>query len=210
MSEPAVVLSSAAIDSAGYVAASLTFLAFYTKTMLPLRYIAISSNVAFIVYGALAQLNPVLLLHCVLLPLNLYRLRQLRRLISNVSVSASSDFSVEWLLPYMKRQRARAGDRLFRSGDRADRMFYIVSGTVSLPEAGVERSAGDVIGEIGLFSPVGQRTTSAHCSTDCELLVITDRQVFDLYYQNPKFGIFLLRLITGRLINEVDRLKQGV
>ena len=196
------------VEITGYLAAALVFLTFYTKTMLPLRYLAIVSNVAFIVYAALAQLAPILLLHIVLLPLNLYRLWQLRRLIADVARAAEEDLSLDWLLPYMSKRQAQAEEYLFHGGDYADGMFYITRGIVSLPEVGVERQVGQIIGEIGLFSPERRRITSARCETDCDFLFISDKEVLRLYHQNPKFGIYLLRLIVGRLVREVDRLKE--
>lgn len=132
------------IELSGYLAAALVFLTFYMKTMLPLRYIGIVSNVLFIVYGALAQLNPVLILHCVLLPLNIYRISQLKRLIADVNAAATGDFSIDWLLPYMERRRMRAGEYVFHEGAIADDMFYIVRGEIALPEVEVRRSAGRV------------------------------------------------------------------
>lgn len=60
----------------GYLAASLVFATFCTKRMAPLRAIAIASNIAFIGYGCLGELWPILILHAALLPLNVYRLRQ--------------------------------------------------------------------------------------------------------------------------------------
>jgi len=60
----------------GYFAASLVFATFCTKRMVPLRTIAIVSNIAFIIYGYLGELWPILVLHTALLPMNIYRLRQ--------------------------------------------------------------------------------------------------------------------------------------
>jgi hypothetical protein len=48
------------------------------RSMKPLRWVAIASNVAFIAYGYLGGLAPILLLHALLLPVNVYRLAQLR------------------------------------------------------------------------------------------------------------------------------------
>ena len=48
-------------------------------TILPLRGLAIASNILFIVYGLAAQLYPVLLLHAVLLPINIGKIFQLVR-----------------------------------------------------------------------------------------------------------------------------------
>ena len=57
-------------------------LTFITKDMRHLRCIGILSNVAFIGYGALAWLSPVLCLHLLLLPLNIMRLMELQRIAS--------------------------------------------------------------------------------------------------------------------------------
>lgn len=60
----------------GYLASVLVLLTFCMRDMLALRAVAIASNVAFITYGALAGIHPVLMLHITLLPMNLYRLRE--------------------------------------------------------------------------------------------------------------------------------------
>jgi hypothetical protein len=64
----------------GYSASLLVFAAFYMKSMVPLRVVAIASNIAFMTYAWLDGLTPILVLHGALLPLNLLRLSQLRRL----------------------------------------------------------------------------------------------------------------------------------
>src|ERR1051326_7838177 len=66
-------------DLIGYAASALVLLTFAMTEMRPLRLTAILSNIAFISYGALHGLPPILCLHLVLLPLNLMRLRQLGR-----------------------------------------------------------------------------------------------------------------------------------
>ena len=53
-------------------------LTFVMKDMRPLRVTAVLSNLAFIAYGAMHALPPVLCLHFALLPLNLARLRHLQ------------------------------------------------------------------------------------------------------------------------------------
>ena len=66
-------------DVLGY-AASLAVLATFTvRTMVPLRIIAIFSNLLFILYGYAADIRPVLVLHLALLPINLVRLAGLTR-----------------------------------------------------------------------------------------------------------------------------------
>ena len=63
-------------DLNGYVASSLVLLTFLVKDMRLLRTVAIFSNLAFITYGTIEWLPPVLFLHLVLLPLNIVRLAE--------------------------------------------------------------------------------------------------------------------------------------
>lgn len=63
-------------ETLGWMAAALTLAAFACKDLRKLRYAALSANAAFIAYGLLAQLWPVLALHLILVPINLWRLWQ--------------------------------------------------------------------------------------------------------------------------------------
>jgi CRP/FNR family cyclic AMP-dependent transcriptional regulator len=65
-----------AVDGLGFLAAGLVLLTFCMNRLVPLRAIAITSNLAFILYGYRAGIQPVLVLHLVLLPVNLIRLLQ--------------------------------------------------------------------------------------------------------------------------------------
>ena len=64
------------IDAIGFGAAGLVLATFCMRSMSALRWVAIASNVAFIAYGYLGGLAPVLLLHMLLLPVNICRLAQ--------------------------------------------------------------------------------------------------------------------------------------
>jgi hypothetical protein len=61
-------------DAIGYLASALVLAAFCMKEMIPLRVVAICSNIAFLVYGVAHGLVPVWLLHAALLPINCWRL----------------------------------------------------------------------------------------------------------------------------------------
>jgi hypothetical protein len=65
------------IDILGYAASGLTLATFAQRSMLPMRILALGANVCFIGYGAMGVYLPVLILHLVLLPINLVRLRTL-------------------------------------------------------------------------------------------------------------------------------------
>lgn len=62
------------IDLIGWTAAGMTMLTFACNDMRRLRVLALVANLAFIAYGSLAALLPVLVLHLVLAPINLWRL----------------------------------------------------------------------------------------------------------------------------------------
>jgi hypothetical protein len=66
-------------DLIGYIASILVVLTFYMDKMVALRVTAVLSNIAFLAYGIGLELGPVVALHGTLLPLNIWRLRQLSR-----------------------------------------------------------------------------------------------------------------------------------
>jgi hypothetical protein len=63
-------------DLLGGVASALVLASFGMRDMRALRRTAIASNLAFVAYAAWAGILPVLVLHLLLLPMNLLRLRQ--------------------------------------------------------------------------------------------------------------------------------------
>ena len=193
------------IEIAGYCASALVFMTFCMKTMVPLRVTAIASNFVFIIYGFFGELYPVLILHLVLLPMNVWRTVEMLRLVKRVETAAKGDLSVDWLKPFMKSTRYKAGDVLFRRGDAADRIYLLLSGTIMLKEIAVPLHPGAVFGEIGLVSSRHARTQTAQCETDVELLWITERELAQICYQNPAIAFHLLRLITNRLLANSER-----
>jgi hypothetical protein len=191
------------VQLVGYAASLLVFSTFYMKTMIPLRCVAIGSNVAFLTYGYFAGLYPVFLLHAVLLPLNVFRLHQMYRLKERLRRSLERrDLSLEWMLPFVKRESFKEKEPLFQKGDAADKLYYLEQGTVWLPEVDRTLHAGQIIGEMGVFSPFKQRTASAVCTTDSTFLVLGERTALELYYSNPDFGLFMVRTIIGRFLDQ--------
>ena len=63
----------------GYLAAVLVFAAFFMRSMLSLRIVALCSNVAFLVYALGLDLIPIAVLHVALIPVNCWRLTELVR-----------------------------------------------------------------------------------------------------------------------------------
>jgi CRP/FNR family transcriptional regulator, cyclic AMP receptor protein len=64
------------IDLVGYGASASVLVTFCMSNMVPLRSVAICSNVLFATFGAAAHVYPVLALHLILLPVNCARLRE--------------------------------------------------------------------------------------------------------------------------------------
>ncbi len=63
-------------DSFGYIASFLVLATFSMRRMVPLRIVAIFSNIAFFEYGFSLDPKPIALLHGLLLPINICRLAQ--------------------------------------------------------------------------------------------------------------------------------------
>jgi hypothetical protein len=198
------------IELSGYLASALVFVAFYMKTMIPLRVVAILSNVAFMAYGLGDHLHPVFILHATLLPLNCLRLLQMRTLIQNVRAATEGELSMEWLVPMMHRRQCAKGDVLFRRGDPATELYVVFSGSLRLVDVAVELGPGTVLGEIGIFAPTHQRMDTAICETEVDLGVMAIDKVLELYHQNRQFGFYLIRLVSQRLLEDYASLRDRV
>lgn len=78
---------------------------------------------------------------------------------------------------------------------------------MELPEVGRRLQAGEMFGEIAFFAPDRRRSASARCVTPCQLMLIDEDTFRQLAYQNPDFGLEVVRLIAGRLSADVRRLQ---
>lgn len=193
---------------AGAVAAVLVIVSSFVKTMIPLRYLAVGGNVGFFVYGVLHPSIVMMLLHGALLPINIYRAREMVRLTRRVrAAAAEGDLSGVWLKPYMRKQRLKARDVLFRKGDVADHLYFLVEGRIEFVEIGEVMEAGRLFGEIAFFAPDKRRTLTARCTSECTVLRIDETTFQQLYFQNPAFGFQVVTLVAGRLIADRKRLE---
>ena len=183
----------------GYVACLLVFLTFCMKRMLPLRMIAVASNIAFLIYGAAAELFPILILHAALLPLNLYRTAQKVKETRSINKAVEGQVDIDVLIPFMTRKRLSRGATLFCKGDVADGIYFLASGKLFIPELDRTVPPSSLVGEVGMFRPDKAHTTTALCMTDCELYVILESDVKNLCAENPHFGLYLTKLIAGRV-----------
>jgi len=177
------------------------------QTMVPLRILGIVSTIFFVLYGYWARNYPTLFLYLLLLPLNFIRLRQMVELVKKVKQASSGDLSMAWLKPYMSKRQYFKGDILFQKGDVAEEMYYTMSGKFLLTELGIELGEGRIVGEIGLLSPENKRTATLECLEDGDVLTISYEKVRELYFQNPEFGFYFLKLTSERLLQNISRLE---
>lgn len=193
----------------GYAAVASSIVTCAMKTMIPLRVVSMTCNALFIIYGFFGGIYPTLILNSILLPLNTLRLQQMRRLIQDVEAAASyGETSIDWLKPFMSSRSFRKGDIVFHKGDVADAMYYSVTGRYRLREMGVDIPSGQVFGDLGLLAPDNRRTQTIECIEDGNVLTATYQQVKELYFQNPQFGFYFLRLTSERLFDNINRLEQ--
>lgn len=198
VTETAREYAALAIISLAWVEALTTIGAAYAKRMIPLRFMAMAGNVLGVVLGAATGSLPTLVKHAVNLPLNATRVREMRRLVASVREAQTSDLNIEWLRPFMHPRGVKAGEALFSKGDDANEAFVLVEGRIEIVERGAYLLPGEIFGEMALFTECGKRTATARCATDARLLVITYEQFEQLYFQNPEFGLYLVRLIVRR------------
>lgn len=177
------------------------------RTIVPLRASAIISNVFFIGYAVLANSITAFFIYVLLLPINIVRLRQMIKLVKKARASAKDDLSMDWLKPFMRRRKYSNNDLLFCKGAPANEMFFIVTGKFLMKEIGIELSAGRMMGELGFLSPGNRRTQTVECIENGEVLTISYDKLLEVYFQNPQFGYYFLRLSSERLMRDVARLE---
>ena len=149
----------------GYLAAGLVLLTFGMRSMVPMRMVATLSNLAFIAYGLSLGLTPVWVLHGLLLPLNIYRLRECRRRPRHPKRSAPAEPS----RPVIARRRFARGDILFHKGDFAHDTYYLLKGRVRLREIDGRIGSDDPLAELSLPGRTGRapRPPSARPTASC-------------------------------------------
>jgi CRP-like cAMP-binding protein len=135
------------------------------------------------------------------------RLRQMVNLTREVERATKGDLNMDWLKPFTTTRRVSAGEVMFRKGDPAAEMFVVVSGRFRLAEIGIDIVPPGVVGELAWLAPERARTQTLECAEDGTVLQIGYKQVEQLFFQNPKFGFFFLRLIAQRLFDTIARLE---
>ena len=193
----------------GFIGAGLTLASYTMKSMMPLRLVALASSVFFLAYGWIEAALPTLVLNIGMILINSKKAWEIRALVRAIEQAKADTPIAEWLLPHMSRRQAKAGQTLWRKGDVATEMIYLESGTLRLVEHDEQLAPGTLIGEIGLFAPDNRRTLTVECATDCTLHSLTKDGMAQLYFQNPKLGYHIMRLIVARLTRDAEKARQS-
>jgi CRP/FNR family transcriptional regulator, cyclic AMP receptor protein len=197
------------VEVLGYAASATVLATFCMSTMIPLRILALISNVLFCSYGYFDHLYPVVVLHAILFPVNLLRLVQFQRLVRDVRNAHREDLSIQSLLPYMTTRKLAAGEILIHKGEKADRLYYLADGELEITDFGKTLEPGAMLGEIGVFAQHQERTATVVCRTDCRVYELSESKAKQLYFQDRSFGFAVLQLIINRLLENNRRLQEA-
>lgn len=184
----------------GWIAMALTLLSTFSRTIVRLRIFAASSNVLAIAAAAAAGYWPNAVQNAIQLPLNIQRIREMRMQVDKLKAASVTGIHAGWLAPFAKESKLAAGEKLFAKGDRGDRLYYLLEGSIGFDAISVEIGPGTLFGEIAFFTRDGCRTQTAIARTDCKLLSISEDELKQIYFQNPEFGWNLIQLIAQRLM----------
>ncbi|MFT5519734.1 MAG: CRP/FNR family cyclic AMP-dependent transcriptional regulator [Enterobacterales bacterium] len=121
---------------------------------------------------------------------------------------------LEWFVSHCHRRRYPAKSTLIYAGDKADALYFLISGSVSVvieDEDGRELvlaylNAGDFFGEMGLFE--GQETRSAwvKAKEESEIAEISYSKFMEINKENPDL---LLRL-SSQMAQRLNKTSQKV
>lgn len=106
----------------------------------------------------------------------------------NNSPLVPDNATIDRFLAHCHRRRYPSRTDIFRPGDPATTMYYIISGSVSIiAEENDGRELvlgyvgpGELVGELGLFIQVDQREVALRSRTPCELAEISHERFYEL------------------------------
>ncbi|WP_306115573.1 MULTISPECIES: Crp/Fnr family transcriptional regulator [unclassified Roseovarius] len=189
------------IEAVGWLAVLFKLATLSMNSMIWLRVLVILSSVCFIIYSALFQIWPLLAIEVVLLCVNAYRLYELialRRLVTHMTDDSEADFSAA--MAYGKRRDIQAGDVLFEKGDPVDSLYYLAEGLVEIEGQDVTVPAGNIFGEMAFFNSSAVRMATVRCVEDTVVYEVNEKRFARLQYEDPKFAMSVMRLVTKRLV----------
>lgn len=193
----------------GWAGMALAVAAFWPKTIMPLRWLVAAASLLAIIYFAWARNWLPLAASVLILLLNLWRVWEMRKLIADAEKANREELNFDWLKPHMQAVSFEAGEALFNKGDEADAVYVIAEGQLNLPELGIIIGPGAMIGEMGLFTVGNRRMSGARAMGPVRAYRMAYRDFEQHYFQNPQFGLYLVRLMVRRLESNLSRYSGG-
>ena len=102
-------------------------------------------------------------------------------------------------------QTFAAQEMLFEIGDHADHMYVVARGSVRIVELDAIVGAGEVVGEIGVFSEMHRRVASAVCLEECDLIRIPRERALEISWRKPSIGLAMTQTIADRLTRNAEQ-----
>ncbi len=186
------------VEAIGWCSAAIAIYAFHSRTMIPLRVAAIVGCAFALCFAYFRETTPTMAANAILLPLNIVRLAQMRRLVADARSAVGAPTSYEWLRPFMREVTFKAGAAIFRKGDIGAEAWLIGEGEVFVNEHNAVAGEGALLGEIGLLTRENRRTASATARTDVRAWRIAFDDLEQLCLQNPAFCLHMARVIVQR------------
>lgn len=118
--------------------------------------------------------------------------------------------NVSTFLSHCNRRKVSAKTTLINAGDKSDRLYYIIDGSVTViveDEEGREiivayLNEGDFFGEMGLFNQQNdERSAWVKTKTSCDIAEITYTKFHELRVSHPEFMFALCSQLIFRLRN---------
>ena len=112
------------------------------------------------------------------------------------------------LAEMMETESLRAGDLLFEHGEASDRVYDVVSGTLSVLVPGRQApvrslGSGELLGEYGMFAQ-RTRTATVRAEEDAVVLSLEHERFVTFLHQFPEAMFALLATAVSRLV-EAER-----
>lgn len=114
---------------------------------------------------------------------------------------------------------AKQGDIIFREGEKADKLHFLLSGSVALRVKLTSRPDSVTVsfvsmpyqsfGWSGIVSPF-HYTSSAECDEDSNLLIIPAEPFMKALEANPKSGFLVMRRVTEIIADRLRNSRQAL
>jgi len=116
---------------------------------------------------------------------------------------AVDETGFEWPIAFMRREQFKKGEYLFKAGEPAEKLFLIARGLIRLPELDRSIQPGQVLGEVGIFSPNRTRSASALAEEDVETYTMGREEVCQLMSRDPSLATSLIEVVLKRMLGQL-------